>query len=108
MNRAGVANLVASVLEPPRQTRDSGVGIDASVFNPTPLTRSRDVDLTDYFSAEVARKMPAIERTMYANKVRNHWMLEDLGESYLGCACRNAACLCFTNKLQTCDYGCDR
>ena len=50
-------------------------------MDPARLTRPRDVDLTDYFSTEVVRKMPAIERTMYANKVRNYWMLEDLGES---------------------------
>ena len=64
-----------------RLTSECGSGVEASVLmDPIPLTRPRDVDLTDYFSAEVVRKMPAIERAMYANKVRNYWMLEDLGE----------------------------
>ena len=49
-------------------------------MDPARVTKPRDVDLTDYFSAEVVRRMPAIERTMYANKVRNYWMLEELGE----------------------------
>ena len=63
------------VLDPARPTSEGGSGIEAAR-----LTSSKDIDLTDYFSAEVVRKMPAIERTMYANKVRNYWMLEELGE----------------------------
>ena len=66
-------------LDPARLTSEGGSGIEAMVLDPV-LTKPRDVDLTDYFSAEVVRKMPAIERTMYANKVRNYWMLEELGE----------------------------
>ena len=70
-----------------RLTSEGGCGIEASILDPARPSRSRDVDLTDYFSAEVVRKMPAIERTMYANKVRNYWMLEDLGESLFGNVC---------------------
>ena len=67
---------------PARLTSEGGSSIEASILDPARSTRSRDVDLTDYFPAELVRKMPAIERTMYANKVRNYWMLEDLGESW--------------------------
>ena len=69
-------------MDPAGPTSESGSGIEPSVLNSIPLTSPRDVDLTDYFSAEVVHKMPAIERTMYANKVRNYWMLEDLGEAW--------------------------
>ena len=72
----------ARVLQQACPTSEDRSGIEASeamVLDPV-LTKPRDVDLTDYFSAEVVRKMPAIERTMYANKVRNYWMLKELGE----------------------------
>ena len=65
-------------MNPARLTSESESGIEAMVQDPV-LTKPRDVDLTKFFSAEVVRKMPAIERTMYANKVRNYWILEDLG-----------------------------
>ena len=71
----------ARVLDPARLKGEDGSGIEARVLDPAALPISRDVDLTDYFSAEIVRKMPAIERAMYANKVRNYWMLEDLGVS---------------------------
>ena len=80
MSSASTSSHEARVLNPDRQTSEVGSSIEAMVLDPV-LTKPRDVDLTDYFSAEVVRKMPAIERTMYANKVRNYWMLEDLGES---------------------------
>ena len=76
MSCASTSSHEARVLNPARLTSEGGSGIESTVR----LTSSKDVDLTDYFSAEVVRKMPAIERTMYANKVRNYWMLEELGE----------------------------
>ena len=75
MSCASTSSHEARVLNPARLASEGGSGIEAAR-----LTSSKDVDLTDYFSAEVVRKMPAIERTMYANKVRNYWMLEELGE----------------------------
>ena len=80
MSCASTSSHEARVADPARPTSEGGSGIEAMVLDPV-LTKPRDVDLTDYFSAEVVRKMPAIERTMYANKVRNYWMLKDLGES---------------------------
>ena len=84
MSCASTSSHEARVLNPARLTSEGGSGIEAAL-----VTSCKDVDLTDYFSAEVVRKMPAIERTMYANKVRNYRMLEDLGEfefSILGCS----------------------
>ena len=75
MSCASTSSHEARVLNPARLTSEGGSGIEAAR-----LTSSKDVDLTDYFPTEVVRKMPAIERTMYANKVRNYWMLEELGE----------------------------
>ena len=80
MSGASTSSHEATVLSPARLTREGGSGVEAMVLDPV-LTRPRDVDLTDYFSAEVVCKMPTIERTMYANKVRNYWALDDLGES---------------------------
>ena len=81
MSCASTSSHEARVMDPARMTSEGGSDIKARGLDPAKaLTRSRDVDLTDYFPAEVVGKMPAIERTMYANKVRNYWMLEDLGE----------------------------
>lgn len=79
MSCANASSPKASVQDPERLESEGGSGIRASVIDSAHLIKSRD--LTDDFSAEVVRKMPEIERTMYANKVRNYWMLEDLGES---------------------------
>ena len=81
MNYDNAQNLVARDPDQIRLKRGGGSSIETNVLHSTLLTSSSDVDLADYFSAEAVRKMPAIERTMYANKVRNYRMLEHLGES---------------------------
>ena len=40
---------------------------------------SKEIDLSKYFSSEVLNKMSQLEKNVYINKVKNYWMLNELG-----------------------------